>query len=656
MLQMPMWQKSIFGILVLMVVMRVLGVTNSLNLWLTDAHWRFRAHLKPTPFPNDILIVAIDDKSLRKLGRLRYWSRKRYAQILERLRLAKAVGIDILFAEPDEKDPQGDAAFAAAVRRHGRVVLPFHQWQGRILSESEREATERLKLKLPIVAEGKLLPVPLAFVETFQPPLPSLLDAVSAVGYADVNADPDGIYRAPIILRKTSEGKLMPHFALAVACVAQGKQLAEVIQPDPLSLQFGERVVPLDGGTLWLHHIARRSDLIVGLGSPVPTVSFVDALTMPPEKFAGKIVLVGETATGTTDIRPTPLDNGLRGVELNAEIIANLLHLPPVRPFPLALQLLLVSLAAVLPLWLYSAKNVRTATIGPFASVFVLVVFMEAAFWLNLWLPNFGAPLLVWLFSTLLMGLQRLAQEEAQKRQIRQTFSLYVAPELVEEIVKNPEIAHQEGVRQRVAVLFSDIRGFTSYSEQNPPELVVRQMREYLTEMTAAVQNHRGVLDKFIGDAVMALYGPFLPDGTNISAFAVASALEMLERLEKLNERWLQQGMPTFRIGIGIHVGEAMVGNIGSTQRVQYTALGDTVNLASRLQSLTKDFKVPLLVSEEVKEEAEKVLGDAVMFNDLGAVTVRGREKPVRVYAVQRRKEANQGSEATLSLTLSGGD
>jgi adenylate cyclase len=351
------------------------------------------------------------------------------------------------------------------------------------------------------------------------------------------------------------------------------------------------------------------------------------------------------------------LDNGLRGVELNAEIIANLIHLPPVRPMPFALQLLLISLAVGVPLWLYSAKNVRTATMGAFASVFALAVLMEAAFWLGLWLPNFGAPLLAWLSSTLLMGLQRLAQEEAQKRQIRQTFSLYVAPEVVEEIVKNPEIAHQEGVRRRVAVLFSDIRGFTSYSEQNPPELVVRQMREYLTEMTAAVQNHRGVLDKFIGDAVMALYGPFLPEDANISALAVASALEMLERLEKLNERWQKQGMPTFRIGIGIHVGEAMVGNIGSIQRVQYTALGDTVNLASRLQTMTKDFKVPLLVSEEVKEEAEKVLGDAVLFADLGTVTVRGREKPVRVYSVQRKQEtADLALEAARNITSVGGD
>jgi adenylate cyclase len=357
---------------------------------------------------------------------------------------------------------------------------------------------------------------------------------------------------------------------------------------------------------------------------------------MPPEKFAGKIVLVGETATGTTDIRPTPLDNGLRGVELNAEILANLLHLPPVRPLPLAVQWLFVFLAVGAPLVLYTRFPVKTATLGAFVTFFVVIAGMEAAFWWVQWSPAWGVPLVGWLSATLLMGLQRLAEEEAQKRQIRQMFALYVAPEVVEEIVRNPEIAHQEGTRRRVAVLFSDVRGFTSYAEQNPPELVVRQMREYLTEMTDAVQRHRGVLDKFIGDAVMALFGPFLPDDANVSALAVLTALEMLERLERLNERWRTEGLPTFRIGIGIHVGEAIVGNIGTPQRVQYTALGDTVNLASRLQTMTKDFKVPLLVSDEVRQEAMTALDESVVFDDLGMVNVRGREQPVRVFAVRR--------------------
>ncbi|GBC99575.1 Adenylate cyclase 1 [bacterium HR17] len=637
---MPTWQQGLIGVLLVMAAAKGLGVTTSLSRWLMDVHWRWQTALRPPAFPDDIVIVAIDDKSVQRLGRLRYWSRRRYAELLDHLRHAKAVGIDILFAEPDERDLAGDEALAQALRRHGRVVLPFYQWQGRLLSAQGRQATERLMTKLPAAPRGVILPV--TFAAAFQPPLSPLLDAAVAVGYADVNADPDGVYRAPVLLRQTNAGKLMPHFALAVACVAQGVPLDDAVHPNPLTLRWGQRRISLDDGVLHLRPIARRSDRFTGVGASVPTVSFVDALTMPPEKFAGKIVLVGETATGTTDIRPTPLDNGLRGVELNAEILANLLHLPPVRPLPLALQWLLIALAVGAPCWLYTTMGVRPATVGATAALLGLIAAMEGAFWWGQRLPQWGTPLMAWLSATLLMGLHRLAQEEAQKRQIRQTFSLYVAPELVEEIVQNPATAHQEGVRRRVAVLFSDIRGFTTYSEQNPPELVVRQMREYLTEMTAAVQNHRGVLDKFIGDAVMGLFGPFLPDDANLSALAVASALEMLERLERLNVHWQRQGLPTFRIGIGVHVGEAMVGNIGSAQRVQYTALGDTVNLAARLQTMTKDFQAPLIVSEAVRDESEKALGDAVAFTDLGSVTVRGRAQPVRVFAVRRRHASQE--------------
>jgi len=205
--------------------------------------------------------------------------------------------------------------------------------------------------------------------------------------------------------------------------------------------------------------------------------------------------------------------------------------------------------------------------------------------------------------------------------------------------VADPEQAMEEGSRQRVAVLFSDIRGFTSFSEQHPPEQVVRQMREYLTEMTDAVLDPavHGVLDKFIGDAVMALFGPFAEEGANLSARAVVCALDMLDRLDALNRHWETEGLTPFRIGIGIHAGEAIVGNIGTPQRVQFTALGDTVNLAARLQTATKDLRAVLLVSEPVRDEAEAVLGNVVAFVDRGPLAIRGREQPVRVFEVARR-------------------
>lgn len=640
---MVLWKRGIIGVLAFLAIAKALGIHDGLNRWLTDAHWRWYARLKPNSFPDEILVVAIDDKSVQKFGRLKYWSRARYAQLLERLKQAKAVGIDIVFAEPDQIDREGDRKLAEAMRTHGKVVLPYFGWkvgEERPFSAEVQSQVQALLSKMPRKPE---LPANLPSVNPLmlQPPIRELMDAASALGFADVNADPDGVYRTPLLLKATGDGHLLPHFAVAIACVAQGVSLSEALRSSTDAIDLNGRIVRLYGGALPLQPIARRGGSVAqfvtnAIGQPVPTVSFVDALSMPPEKFKGKIVLVGETATGTTDIRPTPLDNSLRGVEFLAEILANLLYLSPVRPLPLILQWLLVAFAALTPIWLYTSLPSRKANAGAFLTLVLIVLLLETCFWLR-FVPSWSPVLVGFLSATALTWLQRFLQEEAEKRKIRETFSLYVPPQVANEVALNPDIAHLDGKRLRVAVLFSDIRGFTTYSERNPPELVVRQMREYLTEMTVAVHNHRGVLDKFIGDAVMALYGPFLPENENISALAVASALEMIDRLEALNRRWDEQGLPPFRIGIGIHVGEAMVGNIGSESRVQYTALGDTVNLASRLQSLTKDLGAVILVSEQVAKEAMAELDEVAEFLDKGVVSIRGRDQSIRVYEVKRK-------------------
>jgi adenylate cyclase len=633
------WHRGLVGALLLLALAQVAGISSGLNRWLTDAHWRWRATGQPTPFPSNILVIGIDDKTVQKFGRLRYWSRARYAQLLERLKLAKAVGIDILFTEPDDRDPQGDATLSQAMRAHGKVVLPLHHWkEARPFSSAEQAQAQALLEKLPRAQTSLAGQLPVAFSHSLQPPIDALRETVSGIGYADVNADTDGVFRTPLLLKVTNDGVILPHLSVSIACIAQGTSLADAVRDASAQLRLGQRTVPLLDGALMLQPIARRGGGYgSGIGQPVPTVSFVDALTMSPQKFADKIVLVGETATGTSDVRPNPLDNSLRGVELNAEILANLLHLPPVRPLPTSVQWLLIAAAVGVPLWLYVTLAPRAATMGAGVALLVTVGVMETGFWAGRIVPSWSAALLGFFGSTLLMGLQRLAQEEAAKRQLRQSFSVYVAPELVEKIVVNPQVIHQEGTRQRVAILFSDVRNFTPYSEQNPPELVVRQMQEYLSEMTESVDTHQGALDKFMGDAVMALFNPFIPNLPNASGLAVSCALDMLERLERLNRQWAQQSMPPFRIGIGIHVGDAIVGNIGSFRRMQYTALGDAVNLAARLQTATKELSAALIVSDAVKAEAEPLLRDAAEFIFRGAIAVKGREQPVEVYEVRRR-------------------
>ena len=631
------WQRGIIGVAVLLLLARVSGITEGFNRWLTDAHWRWRASYQPTKFPSDIIVIAIDDRTVKEYGRLRYWSRARYASLLDRLGQAKAVDLDIIFTEADQKNPEGDARLAQAIRKHGRVALACYEWtEVRPFSnEVQAHLTDALK-RFPKADSSFAQELPLIRSEAFEPPIPSLMDASSAAGVASVNADSDGVYRNPVLLKMTNEGYLLPHVALATACLAEGKSLSEAVTDR--GIRLGRRTVPLVDGALLLQPIARRGGTEApGIGEPVPTVSFSDALKVSPKDFAGKIVLIGETATGTADIRPNPLDSGLRGVELNAEILANLLYLPAVRPLPLSAQWVLIIAAVGIPLWLYGRLNPNVANLGALASFVLLVGIMEIAFWGFRMIPSWSPVLVGLLGATLLMAAQRYAQEEALKRQLRRSFSVYVAPELVEAIVANPKIAQQEGTRRQVAVLFSDVRQFTAYCEQHSPEFVVRQIREYLDVMTAVVDEHNGVLDKYIGDGVMALFGPFLPDEVNSSALAVKCGLDMLERLDKLNEHWSAQDMPSFRIGIGIHEGEAIVGNIGAPRRMQYTAIGDTVNLASRLQVMTKDLQTPLVVSEDAKSRAQLDLGNGYEFISRGTVAVRNREQPVSVFEVCRK-------------------
>jgi len=636
---------GLVGTLALLALATALGVSDGLNRWLTDQHWRAAAKHAVEPFAG-ITIVTVDDKTLasrdertgKRFGRTGDWSRERHARLLERMGAARAVGFDILFLD-EGRDPAGDAAFAQAVARHGRVVLAFNQFLGNRALNSEDQA--RIAALLARSAEvdspaiGQMQRVPNVW---WQPPLPALVQAAAGLGSVDWTAEPDGVYRRLIPLWASEDGRrLMPHFALSLACVATGASPSSLLR-SPERINLAGRDLPLDGGRLWLQPLARRPTT-PGPGQPVTQISYSDALQAPTERFRDQIVLVGETASGTGDIRPNPLDPGLRGVELVAEALANLLRVPPVRPAPVTYNLLLMLVAIGLPLWLFRALAPRVATGLSVVATLLLLAVMELLFWSARTVPTWAPVLLGAAGATLIMGLMRLAEEERAKRQIRRSFGMYVAPEVVALIAEDPSIANEEGSRQPMAVLFSDVRGFTTYCGQNPPELVVAQMREYLSEMTLSVDNYHGVLDKFVGDAVMALYGPFLEPETNTCALAVASALDMLARLEALNTRWAEQGWPRLKIGIGIHYGQAILGNIGSERKMQYTALGDTVNTAARLESMTKELGVTVLVSEEARALAEPVLSSLVEFQPLGDITVRNRAMPVTVHAAGRRVE-----------------
>ncbi|MBC8137244.1 MAG: adenylate/guanylate cyclase domain-containing protein [Fibrella sp.] len=653
--QILLWQRSpIKSAGIVMIVLLVAGAANviaSLNRALSDQHAWWSAAFDPAPYPDEILVIGIDDVSVRKYGRLRNWSRSRYALLLDKTHVAKVVGLDILLTEPDARDKQGDIVLAEAIRRSGNVVLPaFLYNEVRPVTNETQSQTKQFLARLPKAGAEAEDAFPSLNPQTVEPPVPSFAEHALALSQASVNSDPDNVYRRPVVayVARDEEGVLryVPHITAAVASAGIGKPLPGLLAGMPLK----------DGAIVLRSRSRRGGSLREGIGTPVPYLSFADAVQADPEMFRDKMILIGETVTGTTDIRPNAIDNGLRGVELNAEIVANLIGaFPPLRDLPAPLSVLLVGLAIVLPIRMFAtAPLIRSASVGSAGALLGIVALMECAYFAGGWVPPWAEVLTAFTTATLTAGIGRAGQEAARRRQLQDQFSAYVAPEQVEELLRNPDALFAGMKRTQCAILFSDIRGFTTYSEQNSPEIVDRQMSEYLTEMSAAVFARLNFLDKFVGDAVMALFGELLPDSVkrdNYAAEAVLCAVDMLNRLDRLNAGWSAEGLPEFKIGIGIHFGDALFGNVGAMdsevgiRRLQLTALGDSVNLASRLQTATKEYRTMILVSGDVKSRAEhsELLVGRVAWHDLGSLTVRGREKETPIWAVER--VAPRGSE-----------
>lgn len=646
--KLALWQRSSVqstGVaLIVLLIAGAANITAPLNRALQDQHARWSATFDPLPFPDELLVIGIDDATVRKYGRLRNWSRSRYAELLNRTRTAKVVGLDVLLTEPDTRDPQGDTALRDAIGSSKNVVLPaFVYNEVRPVSNETQTQTELFLSRLPEAQPEAIDLFPSLNPQSIEPPVASLTRNARALSQASVNADPDNVYRRPVVAYVASgkDGSLryVPHITASVASIATGRPVPELLAS-----------LPLEEGAVVLRSFARRGgSLREGMGTPVPYLSFADAVQTNEENFRDKVILVGEIVTGTTDIRPNAIDNGLRGVELNAEIVANLMGaFPPLRDFPQVLSVLLIGLAIAIPIRLFATVPlIRAASIGSAGMLLGIIALMETAYFAGGWVPPWAEVLIAFTSATLMAGIGRAGQEAARRRQLQDQFSAYVAPEQVEELLRNPDALFAGMKRTRCAVLFSDIRGFTTYSEQNTPETVDRQMGEYLTEMSAAVFARLNFLDKFVGDAVMALFGELLPDSVkrdNYAAEAVFCAVDMLDRLDRLNAGWRAEGLPEFKIGIGIHFGDALFGNVGAMdselgiRRLQLTALGDSVNLAARLQTATKEYKTLILVSEDVKKRAEgsELLEGRVRWHDLGTLIVRGREKETPIWSVER--------------------
>ena len=593
-----------------------------LDFRMKDARFRVRGPVKPD---KDVVVVAIDHASIKEIGRWP-WSREITGRLVENLASygAKVTALDIVFSE--SQTPATDAALARSIARSGNVVLGyFFREEEQPIDPAVIAQMERSTVKLIKVAEG-VESIPLTEYPNLDANLPQLGENAKDFGFFNARPDGDGLYRRSLLLL-LHDGTIYPSLSMMALRHYLGSDIMlEVKSWGVDGLQIGSLRVPSrEDGTMALN--------FYGPAGSFRTVSAADVIKkrLKPGELKGAIAFVGATEVGIYDIRPTPFDATQPGVELHATVAANALERRFLR-YDGTTQMLEIFCILLLPVLLGIALAFVPGTaaglvvLGACTGLFAVVNYQAFSYWLRdmtIIYPLLGVSL-----TYLGSEAWRNLVVERKGRQLKKAFSNYVSPDLVREIEKHPDKLVLGGEQRELSILFSDIRGFTTVSESlTPPELVTL-LNEYLSPMTRIVLEEKGTLDKFIGDAVMALFNAPL-DVPDHGVRACTAAVRMLEELKRLNVGFAERGMHTLDIGIGINTGPAVVGNMGADIRFDYTAIGDAVNLASRLEGLNKYYGSHILVSEDTRQH---VLDGQFVFREVDRVKVKGKHLPVVMY------------------------
>jgi adenylate cyclase len=560
-----------------------------------------------------VVLVAMDDKSVLELkpyGRLFGWPRTLHADVIRRLAEARArtIVFDVLFDIPTDDDADLRAAIEEAAGRATFVVQPSF---ADILTQN-RDVPDAWQ----------------SYGEVVEPLLP-LKEVGSGVGLATQDPDVDGtVRRVPLVFDVDGE----PYPALPLIAVAKFLR-----RPGPFDGPIVNNRIPLAGRQI---PIDDRGDMIVNYaGGPYKSsppaftvVSFVDVLKgrVDPETFRSKIVLIGLTATGFADDywTSTSVKGKMPGVEIHANAIDTILRGDFIRDAPNWMTIVLIcALALVAAIALLTLPMLLAAL----CSLLALAVYVVGASYyfdqhivLNLVYP----PLALLLTYTAVV-FYRVIFEQGQARALRGVLGQYLSPSVVAHVTRDPDSLKLGGDQREMTVMFSDLRGFTTFSESLDPETLVHLLNEYLTVMSDVIFKYEGTIDKYMGDAIMAFWGA-PQDQPDHGVLACRAALEMVAALEKLNARWAEQGRPPLAMGIGINTGIMKVGNMGSNSRFDYTVLGDAVNLASRLEGLNKEYGTTLIVSKSTLEET----GGLFHARFLDLVAVKGKKEPVEVFEI----------------------
>ena len=614
-------------------VLYLLSVGESFELRTQDYRFQLRGERKTNPV---IQIVFMGDESTKILGRWP-WRRRYHAALIHAVSQYKprVIGYDVLFTEPASDFPEDDRFLAKATKKAGNVYYPFFFT---MKEEKEVEVETGPQLNIEEFALNYRIREEDHFIQASEAALPiiELAATMKGTGFANVRPDMDGTTRrVPLVMEY--QGRLYPSLSLKLVSdyLDVEKNNIRVIPGRYIELKgslLGDIKIPVD----------REGQMLVnypgGIGS-LWTSDFVQVLQSYKQAeigeepiirlsdFKDKIVIVGLTATGSADLRAIPFVPVYPQVGVLASAINSVLNQDFLVPVSRGTNVLLfLVLGIIMGISIPRMRPLKGALFAFALLIFYLLLafysFSQKSLCLTVVYPG-----TIIFFSYLSTIVYKYTTEEKEKKRIKSIFQRYVSSQVVEELLTSPDRVVLGGRRKEITVLFADIRNFTGMASRIAPEEVVGILNEFFTMITEVIFKYNGTLDKYIGDAVMAIYGAPIEE-ENHAEKALETALEMQKRMGLLEKRFLERGIEPIKIGIGITTGEAVIGNIGSLRRMEYTAIGDSVNLASRLEEVAKPDQI--LISENTY----RMVKDIVKAKVLEPMAIRGKAGLVQVYEV----------------------
>lgn len=602
---------------------------------------------------DDVILVVIDDKSLTELGRWP-WKRDRTIQIFDYLEYytdAKVIAYDAVVMAPDFENPESDRYFFNNVGKYNKLIAGvgfMSENFGDNINEAEYNALLTEKNNIKVIDKRRKKQNKENFYKSFTPFLKEYFKNIKLLGSVNTYQDQDGYIRR-IDQLVDYNGGLYPSLGLISYSKYTGineftiddeyitakndkyKLKIPVKSDSGIVFSYISFYKTLDG--MYSHKKVSASDVIKSLES----IKKGEKPILDPAIFKDKAVFVGANANAQAlfDIKRTPISDTFAGVDIQATNFNNLIDNVFYTTSSPYYDFAIVLFAFLLVMVFVSLLPVSTALLCASCAMLLYFVFAfimyDNRFAIGLIMPE--------IFMVFAIGCgysYKYLIEGRKKEKIQTAMSKYISKDVMQNVVQNIDSIKLGGKRAEVTVLFADIRGFTSISEQLSPVEVTKILNEYFSELVPIIEQHKGILNKFMGDAILAIFGEPIKN-ENHPVDAVKCANKMLKKVKLLQDKWLNEGKPKIEIGIGIATGEAFVGNIGSEERLEYTVIGDTVNTASRIENYNKVYRTNFLISEETYLKVQKYV-DVIKIRE---VSIRGKAKKINIYEVLRILDNN---------------